>query len=163
MASAPASRWEPCTLPFRSHYLSLLLALITFLSCSLSCSLSRFLLLSANQTFAFLSCGHLSIRTYTRVVDGGGYDPKRRGAPAQSYAAPVQSSDPLSAPVAAPMPSVPASKWEPCTFSTPHHSLTFSSALHLVFCVSWLACLLAHTAVHPSCAQLRALSHAVCM
>jgi len=26
MASAPASRWEPCTLPSRSHYLSLLLA-----------------------------------------------------------------------------------------------------------------------------------------
>ena len=70
------------------------------------------------------------------MVDGGGYDPKRRGAPAssapaQAYTAPVQS---FSAPAAAPMASAPASKWEPCALPSPTFSLPSLFAQSLSYC-----------------------------
>jgi len=84
------------------------------------------------------------------MVDGGGYDPKRRdaparSAPAQAYTAPVQT---YSAP-AAPMTSAPASKWEPCTF------IIVSLYLSLArFCVLSVDCSVSFT---NSCASSHCL------
>ena len=83
------------------------------------------------------------------MTDGGGYDPKRRSAPAQSapaqsYTAPVQSYS--AAPAAAPMAGAPASKWEPCTllflvlFRTCRHSHAYTCSLSCM-CTLFLLCI----------------------
>jgi len=122
-----ASKWEPCKLLSVACSLALLLCTVLCLSLGLVLALwqthhSHLLARGRTLSHTLSVCDACpSIRTHSRthVTDGGGYDPKRRSAPAQSapaqsYTAPAQSY--TTAPAAAPMASAPASKWEPCTF-----------------------------------------------
>ena len=161
------------------NLLSIVLCFSRFLSCvrthtlsfSLLLSLCLCIFVSRIRTTHVLTCTVVDplsifnpyICSHTFGTDGGGYDPKRRGAPAQSlpaqsYAAPAQSySAPAPpAPAAAPMASASASKWEPCTLL--HFSLSpfLSLALPVCICLS-----LSLPFARSPCIDVRAFSPAL--
>jgi len=162
------------------NLLSIVLCFSRFLSCvrmhtlsfSLLLSLCLRIFVSRIRTTRVLTCTVVDsisifkpyICSHTFGTDGGGYDPKRRGAPAQSlpaqsYAAPAQSySAPApSAPAAAPTASASASKWEPCALL--HFSLSpFFRSHSLSVCI----CLcLSLPFARSHCVDVRAFSPAL--
>jgi len=157
-----ASKWEPCKLLSVACSLALLLCTVRCLSLGLVLALwqtHHSHLLARGRTLSHTlsvcnACPSMRTHSRTHVTDGGGYDPKRRSAPAQSgvasaqsYTAPTQSAPAAVAITATvptttvptatePMPIAPASKWQPCTLSFPRcvcmslsHPLSFPPPL----------------------------------